>query len=263
MVQLNLLPDVKMQYIKARRRKRLILGASFVVSAFFLTLFILLFVYVRFAQQKHMANLSKDITEKTSELQSKNDINKILTVQNQLISLPGLHDDKTISSRLFDYMQQVTPADATISDINIDFLENKVVIEGNAEQISVVNKFADTLKFTGFIVNEKDNEDQALQCALGNIEQTSEVINEEQEGVKGLCRAFSEVVLAEFALSDDDDNSSGVTYKIEFNFDAKIFENIQPAEGKKAIELIVPNIISTRSATEKPDELFVPQGEDQ
>ncbi|HEX5798151.1 MAG TPA: hypothetical protein VFX79_02245 [Candidatus Saccharimonadales bacterium] len=263
MIQLNLLPDVKMQYINARRRKRLILGASIVVSAFFLILFILLFVYVRFAQQKHMTNLSTDIVAKTSELQSKSEINKILTVQNQLISLPGLHDEKTISSRLFDYLQQLTPSDATISDVNIDFLENKVVIEGSAQQISVVNKFADTLKFTGFIVNEKDSEGQPQQCELGSIEQTSEVINEEQEGVRGLCRAFSEVVLAEFALSDEDDNASGVTYKIEFNFDAKIFENIEPAEGKKSVELVVPNIVSTRSATERPDELFVPQGEDE
>jgi hypothetical protein len=259
MIQLNLLPDVKMQYINARRRKRLILGVSFVVAAFFLVLFILLFIYVRFAQQKHMTDLSKDISAKTSELQSKEDIDKILTVQNQLNSLPGLHDEKAVSSRLFDYLQKLTPSDATISEVNIDFLENKVVIEGNAEEISVINKFADTLKFTGYIVNEEGSEGQVPQCGLGNIEQTLEVIDEEQEGVKGLCRAFSEVVLAKFALSEENDNSSGVTYEINFNFDEKIFENIAPAEGKKSVELVVPSIISTRSATERPGELFVPQ----
>lgn len=257
MIQLNLLPDVKMQYIKARRRKRLILGASFIVSAFFLTLFILLFVYVRFAQQKHISDLSKDIGAKTAELQSKEDINKILTVQNQLNSLPGLHDQKMISSRLFDYLQQLTPSDATISAVNMNFVDNKAIIEGNAKEISVVNKFTDTLKFTGFIANEEDTEDLAQQCALGDIEQKSEVINEQ-----GLCWAFSEVVLAEFSLSDDTNNISGVSYKIEFNFDKKIFANINPPEGMKAIELVVPNIISTRSATEKPGELFVPRQEE-
>lgn len=263
MVQLNLLPDVKMQYIKARRRKRLILGISFLTSAFFLTVFILLFVYVRFGQQNHMSNLTNDIADRTSELQAKEDINKILTVQNQLKSLPGLHDQKTISSRLFDYLQQLTPADATISDVNIDFLENKAVIEGNAEEISIVNKFADTLKFTGFIVNEESGEGLTPQCDLGIIEQTSEVIDEQEEGVQGLCRAFSEVVLAEFSLSDEEDNTSGIAYKIQFNFDSKIFANINAPEGQKAVELVVPNIISTRSATERPGELFVPNQEDE
>lgn len=268
MIQLNLLPDVKMQYIKARRRKRLILGASFIASAFFLVLFILLFVYVRFGQPKHMSDLSKDIAAKTSELQSKEDINKILTVQNQLNTLPGLHDQKAISSRLFDYLQQITPAEATISAVNIDFAEHKGAIEGNAKEIRVVNKFADTLKFTGFTVIEEGVDPAAEpQCDLGVIEQTSEIINEEQEGVKGRCRAFSQVVLSEFSLNDENNQFSGgplgVSYKIEFIFDSRIFANIKAPEGEEAIELIVPNIISTRSATEKPTELFVPNEEEE
>lgn len=262
MVQLNLLPDVKMQYIRARRRKRLILGVSFLTSAFFLFLFVLLFVYVRVAQHKHINDLGKDISAKTSELQSKPDINKILTVQNQLNALPGLHDQKVISSRLFDYLKQLTPADAAISSVNIDFLEHKATIEGSAEEIRVVNKFADTLKFTGFKVNKEESDGASPVCTLGSIEQTSEVINEEQEGVRGLCRAFSGVTLAEFSLSDENNKSSGVTYKIEFNFDNEIFANIKPPEGQKAVELVVPNIISTRSATEKPGELFIPTQEE-
>ncbi len=266
MVQVNLLPDVKMQYINARRRKRLILGASFIASAVFLTLFVLLFVYVRFAQQKHMNDLSKDIASKTSELQSKEDINKILTVQNQLNSLPGLHDQKKISSRLFDYLQQVTPSDATISDVNMDFLENKGIIEGNAKEISVVNRFTDTLKFTGFIVHEDGSDGSAPQCDLGTVKQAAGAATAEQQNAQGLCHAFSDVVLAEFSLNDESSISnekSGVSYKIEFNFDGKIFANIKPPEGQKAIELVVPNIISTRSAVEKPGELFVPRQEEQ
>ncbi len=264
MIQLNLLPDVKMQYIKARRRKRLIMGASFITSAFFLTLFILLFVFVRFAQPKHMTDLSNDIAAKTTELQSKEDINKILTVQNQLNTLPGLHDQKTISSRLFDYLEQITPADATISAVNLDFAGYKATIEGNAKEIRVVNKFADTLKFTGFVVNEEGVDPAAEpQCNLGVIEQTSEVINEEQEAIKGRCRAFSQVVLSEFSLNDENNQFSGgptgVSYKIEFIFDSRIFANIKAPEGQQAVKLIVPNIISTRSATEKPSELFVPR----
>ena len=262
MVQLNLLPDVKMQYIQARRRKRLILGSSIIISGFFLILFIMLFIYVRVAQPKHMTDLSNDIAAKTSELQSKEDINKILTVQNQLNSLSGLHDQKNISSRLFDYLEQLTPSDAAISAVNIDFQEHKATIEGNAKEIRVVNKFVDTLKFTSFTVNEEGIEAGNLSCELGSVE-NSEVDGEE---ANGLCQAFSQVVLSEFSLNDESNqlvsSQSGVSYKIEFNFDGRIFANIKPPTGQKAVELRVPNIVSTRSATEKPGDLFIPKIEE-
>ena len=176
MTQLNLLPDVKLQYIHARRRKRLVIGLSTIISAFFLLILILLLVYVRFSQPQHMSALTKDIQVATNELKGKQDLDKILTIQNQLNSLPALHDKKVITSRLFDYLSQITPAQATISDVTADFEQNTLAIKGNADALSTVNKFADTLKFTDFKTGGDDS----------------------KEG-----KAFNNVVLKSFSVSSD------------------------------------------------------------
>jgi hypothetical protein len=70
--------------------------------------------------------------------------------------------------------------------------------------------------------------------------------------------AFNSVVLASFGRSDSGDADGGqkrpATYQIKLIFDSAIFDN------SKDVSLQVPNTITTRSATEKPDEIFQPQG---
>lgn len=238
MAQLNLLPDVKLQYIRMRRQKRLIIGLSAIVSAFFLVIFIALFVYVRFSQKHYISALTQDINAATDQLKQKQDLDKILTIQNQLDSLPALHDKKVISSRLFDYLAQATPSKATISDVDADFDLNTMDIKGNADALSTVNQFADAIKFTQF--------DAPGQTPAGG-------------------NAFSNVVLKSFNVSSTsgDSKQGKITYEIQFNFQPIIFANIKNLPNgnneDKAVTLKIPNIITTRSETEKPASLFVPQ----
>lgn len=256
MIQLNLLPDVKLEYIKARQRKRMVFGTSIIISAFFLSILIALFVLVKFAQKEHITNLDKDIAAKTEELKSKEDLDKILTIQNQLNSLPALHNQKPVTSRLFDYLIQLTPAQATISDVTLDFADNSIIIEGNSDEISTINKFVDTLKFTGYVTSEEGVENAQKQCALQEIS----VQGASAEGDAKICRAFNEVVLEEFSLDGQsaEQSSKPVSYKIKLKFDPEVFRNIKPKQDETAVTLKIPNIISTRSATEKPGALFVP-----
>lgn len=237
MMQLNLLPDVKLKYIQARRRKRLVIGLCAMASGVFLVILIALLVYVRFSQPRYMAALTKDIQATTDELKAKQDLDKILTIQNQLNSLPALHDKKVFSSRLFDYLTQLTPVQATISDVEADFEANTMNIKGNADALSTVNQFADTLKFTDF-------------------KSGGEAPNE--------GKAFSNVVLKSFSVSTDSGQGGqgAITYELEFSFDPTIFANIKVTEGS-AVTLTVPKIITTRSETQKPNDLFVPQPETQ
>jgi hypothetical protein len=236
MAQLNLLPDVKLQYIKSRRQKRLVIGLSAIISGTFLVIFIALLIYVRFSQKQYINALTNDINATTDQLKAKQDLDKILTIQNQLNSLPALHDQKVISSRLFDYLVQVTPNQATISDVDADFSQNIINIKGNADALSTVNKFADTLKFTDF---QSSGDNPA-------------------EG-----KAFSNVVLKTFAVSSTgaQPGRGAITYELEFSFDPVIFASIKNSPEDKAVVLKIPKIITTRSETEKPASLFVPQPE--
>jgi Tfp pilus assembly protein PilN len=235
MIEFNLLPDVKLEYLQARYKKRLIVTISVIVTAFFLAVFIALFAYVRIVQPRHIQALDRDIDQAVETLNAVPDLENILTVQNQLNSLPALHDEKKISSRLFDYLNKVTPTQATISETTLDLDANTLIIKGNADQLSTVNKFADTLKFTEY----KIDGDQA------------------QEG-----RAFTDVVLASFAVAEqteDVDANKRVTYELQFNFDPVIFANVSKGDANATVELEVPKIISTRSETQKPDSLFEEQ----
>jgi Tfp pilus assembly protein PilN len=258
MIQLNLMPDVKLQYIRARQRKRMVISVSVIATIFFIVIFIILFTYVRVAQTNHLKNLSTDITAKTNELKGKQDLNKILAIQSQLKSLPGLHEKKVVSSKLFDYLTKLTPEKATISDVKLDFKENKLIISGNASEVSTVNKFADTLKFTGFVSSEEDEVARA-NCALGKMEEK----NPDNNSEKVICRAFSEVVLSEFDLGGTGQGvvktDKPISYDLSFKFDPKIFANLKSADNQPVIALNVPKIISTRSITEKPGDLFSPQ----
>lgn len=237
MVQFNLLPDVKLTYMKARARKRLILGASIISSGVFVFIFIVLFLYVRVSQTKNMRDLSKDISSTVKQIQNKDDIDKILTIQNQLASLPALHDNKVISSRLMDYLVKLVPNQANISKITVDLAGNTMLIEGGSDSLSTTNKFVDTLKFTDF----KQNNDG---------------------GRSG--KAFSSVVLQNFLVDNINPNpNKKINYTIQLTYDPAIFENIKGdvKDGAEAVELIVPNIISTRSETEKPSQLFLPNNQ--
>jgi len=236
MIQFNLLPDVKIDFIKTRYRKRLIAFVSIVAAASTLTIFILLFLYVRVAQKAQMNSLSKEIQTHLSTIQQTPDLDKILTIQNQLNSMPDLHNKRVVTSRLVDYLGQLTPAQATISEVQMSFPESKLTIKGNADSLGTVNKFTDTLKFTDYKVNEE----------------------QPKEG-----KAFSSVVLQSFSLNlaSADQRVGAASYEISFTFDAAIFASIsrQLPPEIPAVQLVVPKIISTRSETEKPGNLFVPQ----
>lgn len=228
MIQFNLLPDVKMQFMKAERTKHTVMLVAIIAGGAALTILIFLFILVNVAQKQHLTNLSKDIKELSGKLESTQDLDKILTVQNQLGSLTDLHDKKVVSSRLSGYLSQITPAQANISRLKIKFDDNTITIEGEADNLITVNKFADILKF----------------CTFNLVDENGQV--EEGEGKN----AFSDVVLTSFTRDSDT-----TKYTLDAKFDPQIFDN---ASG---VKLTVPNIISTRSETQKPKALFQPESE--
>jgi hypothetical protein len=235
MTQFNLLPDVKIEYIKTKYRKRLIMLISIIASAVTFGVFVLLFLFVRVSQPKHIRDLDKDIKTNVSKIQSTPDLDKVLTIQNQLNSLPGLHDQKVESSRLIDYLTMLTPNQATLSTVDTDFAVNTMTIRGSADSLITVNKFVDTLKFTDYKVNAEG-------------------------GPEG--KAFKDVVLRSFSMAGTPGQSNIVTFDISLAFEPIIFTQVKDVkpDATQPVSLTVPKIISTRSETEKPDNPFLPQG---
>lgn len=237
MIQFNLLPDVKLDYIRTKYKKRVVMGVSLITSGVFLAIFIILFINVRVVQKNHMNNLNKDIKTYTNKLQSYKDLDKVLTIQNQLTTLPTLHDNKVISSRLYEYLAQITPAQASISDVTLDLEAKTMKLRGNTDGLTTVNKFVDTIKFTTYKKEDSESSD---------------------------TKAFSQVVLQSFTIGNPGEANSS-SYEINFSYDPVIFANNKKSGdgSNNQVQLIVPKIISTRSETEKPRSLFIPDVQEQ
>ncbi len=223
MIQFNLLPDVKLEFIKTQRLKRSVVTISVLAASASLFVLVTLFLAVVVFQKHHLNDLSKDIKTDSDKLQTTTDINKVLTIQNQLISLPKLHDAKPVTSRLYGYLKQVVPNKVTISQLNADFDKNTFSFTGSADSLATINKFVDTLKFTTYTTTDNTT----------------------------ATNAFTSVVLTSFGRTDKD-----ATYVINLNFNHDIFDS------SKTIKLTVPAIITTRSETEKPTDLFKAQTTD-
>lgn len=220
MIQFNLLPDVKIEYIKAQKMRQTFLSVSVLVTIVAVVVFGLSFGANQL-EKSHLNGLNKDVTTETNKLKSKDQIDRILTVQNQLNSLTTLHDGKPNVPQLFDYLNQITPDQVTINTFGIDFNLHTVTVVGGADSLTTVNKYVDTLKFTTY---------------------TSDTVTTD-------TKAFSNVVLSAFGITTVTGNQAQAqssSYTITFAYDPNIFDN------KQKIVLKVPSIITTRSEVDKP-----------
>lgn len=213
MIQFNLLPDVKQEYIRSQRLKRLMVSVSFITSAAALAVLVVAFSTVYIAQKKIINDLNDSITSSSRKLKNEPNISNILTVQSQLGSLDSLNSQKPVASRIFGYLSQLTPTQTTISDMRVDYVQNTITISGNAPSLDVVNTFVDSLKFTSYTT----------------------------KGSSTATPAFTSVVLANFSRS-----ATSATYSLTFNFDPAIFnvaDDVTLAVGNQTQAVQQPSII--------------------
>jgi hypothetical protein len=218
MIQFNLLPDVKLAYIKAKRIEHLavtISGAVIIASAVVL---IAMFSIVDGLQKHSLNSVNNDIAKYEAQIKSTPSLNKLLTIQNQLNTLPKLDAQKPVASRIFDYISQLTPQQVDLSTLNLDFSKHTITISGKADSLSTIDQFVDTLKFTTYNIS----------------------------GLSSNPHAFSSVVLSSFGST-----SQSSSFSITANFDPVIF-----SEANNTPQLTVPNEVTTRSRSSQELPLF-------
>lgn len=203
MVQFNLLPDVKLQYVKARRTKYLMTMISVVATAAAVSIMLFFLFMANVIQTRSLSDLQDDIDTYSAELQGVEDLSRILTVQNQLSTLTQLHDDKPVTSRLFTYISQLTPSEASLNRVEIDYEAGTLSISGDAPSLDVVSLYTDTLKATYYTMGDSTEDSP---------------------------KAFSNVVLSSFSR-----NEQGASFTITLTFDPVIFNSQQD------VKLVVPS----------------------
>jgi hypothetical protein len=149
-----------------------------------------------------------------------------LTLQNQLGSLTQLHDGKPAASRLFNYLNEITPAKVSLTNLQVDFTQQAITLTGAADSLSSVTQYVNTLKLTTY-----------------NTGADSDTLP-----------AFSNIVLSSFGLNGNSiDASQAANYTINLNYDPTIFD-ITKTIGQDN-SLSVPSV-TTRAQLPNATDLF-------
>jgi len=218
MIEFNLVPDIKIEFLKTEKAKRMVFSIAMIVGAISVAVIVLLFAILEL--QSHQITTNKnDIKKYSDQLTGTSDINKILTIQNQLKTVVTLYQQAPDVARLYNYLPQVVPANVTIGHLTIDFTANSLKITGSAPDLETVNTFADTLKFATYTADQKST----------------------------ATKAFTNVLLDSFGR-----DQTGASYDFSVTFDPALFDRTQN------VKLSVPvGYVSTRSFTGLPsDNLF-------
>ena len=224
MIQLNLLPDVKKEFLRAQSARRKTIAISILVTIIAAGLTAVVAVYVYAVQNGIMYLQTQDIKGKSSELSSVKDIDKYLTIQNQLAQLSSLHGDKNNFSRLIDFLPRLNPAppqNIVLSNLDVDTATTTITFKGRVGDYGALTTFKDTLTNATFTYMHDDKNADATKL-------------------------FSEVKI-ESASYEKTNTTAGVTFTVAAVYDSAVFK-----QENTSVLVTVPNKETTGSVVGAP-----------
>ena len=189
MIEINLVPDIKQELIKAQRIRSTVIATSVIIGGISIGIVTLLAIYV-FAIQTVRSNLADGAIKQGSEkLSSVEDLSKTLTIQNQLTKISDLNANKKIDSRIFDLLNAIippSPNNVKVSNLSMDSSTNVITIEGQASNsYAAVEVFKKTIE--GAKIKYTDSDSSQKEVALAsNISTSNTSYGEDNSGVKVL-----------------------------------------------------------------------------
>jgi Tfp pilus assembly protein PilN len=163
MIELNLLPDVKKEFIKAQRMRNAVVSGAIVISLVAGGVVVLLATTVYGAQALMINGMKNEIAKNHKTLTDKQEINKYVAIQSQLSTVNGLAEERSVFARLFEYLPQLNPAppsNVTLSSLVLNKEGSRIEIIGSANDFESINNFRTTLqqaKLT-YVQDGKDSE---------------------------------------------------------------------------------------------------------
>ena len=192
MIEINLLPNVKRELLKTRAMRNRVISISFLVGGASIVAVVVLALILgsQIAAEAVQGGVIKDRSDK---LMAVEDLNKVVTIQNQLTKINEQHSGKKINSRIFDVVTAVNPVapnNVSFSDIKVNPESKTITLEGSA-----VNGYSalETLKKT--ILNTKvqttDGDKSSEVSLTKEIKDGDTSFGENSEGKKVLQFSFS------------------------------------------------------------------------
>jgi hypothetical protein len=192
MIEINLLPNVKRELLKTRAMRNRVISISFLVGGASIAAVVVLALILG-SQIAAEAVQNGVIKDRNDKLMAVEDLNKVVTIQNQLTKINEQHSGKKINSRIFDVVTAVNPVapnNVSFSDIKVNPESKTITLEGSA-----VNGYSalETLKKT--ILNTKvqttDGDKSSEVSLTKDIKDGDTSFGENSEGKKVLQFSFS------------------------------------------------------------------------
>lgn len=188
MIEINLVPDVKQELIKAQRVRASVISMAILVGIIAVGVVVVLAIWV-FAVQTARDIISDNIIkEQSQKLSSVEDISDTLTIQNQLTKLPEMHNEKHINSRLFDILTTINPPapnNVAITKLTLNSEDSTITIEAQAVNgYPALEVFKKTISATKLQYTDNGAQ-QSAQLATG-ISDSERSYGENASGAKVL-----------------------------------------------------------------------------
>lgn len=238
MIEVNLIPDVKQELLKARRIRNAVVSISIIVSIVAVAIVTLLSFYVFAGQWAQNAYFDGRIKDEQKKIEAINGAADLLTIQNQLVVLPQTHDTKHMTSRIFSTLATINPTEPNnvqISKVTLSTTDGTIAIEGQA-----VNGFA------------------ALETFQKTIEATK--IEFTKVGSSEVSREplASDLAVGEKSFGEDASGSKVLRFTLSFKFGDGLL-----SRSSTQLKIVGPNRTNvTDSFIGIPEGLFIDRADD-
>lgn len=209
MISLNLLPDVKKDLLRVRRERNLVVSISVIVVGASIGVLLLLSgtLGVLVATKALMENGIKNDEQTIKQAQKKKQLDKYITIQNQLKQIGKLKSDQQVYSRLMDYLTQLNPAAPNNVQISSAKIEAPAGSSGDASSSSSSSASADGITMT---IEGKTTNFSALDVYKNTLSkaQLSYEVEEEDTSSDSESSANSDGTYSKETSSDSDSSDS-------------------------------------------------------
>lgn len=188
MIEINLVPDVKQELIRAERVRSVVISMTILVGIIAVGLVVLIGIWVFGVQTARGAITDNTIKTESTKLSSVEDLESSLTIQNQLSALPSLHESKHVDSRIFDILNTISPAapnEIAVSKLVINADDSTITVEAQATGgYSALEVFKKTIAATELqFTKDETKETRALAVSMSDGERS---YGEDAEGKRVL-----------------------------------------------------------------------------
>lgn len=197
MIQINLLPDVKQEYLRTQQTKQAVIVGSALISAVVLGITILLFVYVQVVQPQYQRVVQTDIDKGVQEMKAKPDAQRLVTVQGVLEQIPALKDQQQVISRTFNYLKDFTPRSVAYTRANVSLDTMTMTLAGGTVSYEQANVLANNLKSAKMTYRQ------------GDVEQS--------------LSPYTNIVFNSLSKAENSSDGRPISFELTFQFDPLLF----------------------------------------